>query len=192
MNISNPLIPVILKILRESAHPHTLLGLVDLCTPALKQLIADDENAEIAIFQKNFFMMNALYNIQKQILDEGYYLSISPVEILLIASASAEAARVAKGGESELAAYYLNWQNLGSVTVEEIHLLLTDFWKKYLSVDKQADALSILEVQADAEWTDIRAAYQRLASVNHPDKGGSREEFVRVREAYEVLKAARA
>lgn len=48
----------------------------------------------------------------------------------------------------------------------------------------------ILEIPGDSTDADIKAAYRRLAKLYHPDKSGdqnSRDKFIDVNEAYEVL-----
>lgn len=44
-----------------------------------------------------------------------------------------------------------------------------------------------LKVTETASQDDIKKAYRRLASKHHPDKGGSKDEFQRIEEAYRVL-----
>jgi len=55
-------------------------------------------------------------------------------------------------------------------------------------------ALSVLEVDADASFTEIRSAYRRLAKANHPDTSPDDAEaatrFQAVQAAYEVLRKA--
>ncbi len=55
-------------------------------------------------------------------------------------------------------------------------------------------ALDVLEVEADADFETIRAAWRRLAKVNHPDvKPGDAEAAVRfqaIQAAYDVLRSA--
>ena len=55
-------------------------------------------------------------------------------------------------------------------------------------------ALSILGLESDAEFRDVRGAYRRLAKEHHPDlKQGDKEAEKRFREiqaAYDVLKSA--
>lgn len=46
---------------------------------------------------------------------------------------------------------------------------------------------SILGVEKTASEADIKKAYRKLASKLHPDKGGSKEEFQKLQEAYSVL-----
>ena len=50
----------------------------------------------------------------------------------------------------------------------------------------------VLGVPEDASLDALRAAYKRLASKHHPDKGGDIEQFRQVQAAYEALSAKRA
>jgi hypothetical protein len=55
-------------------------------------------------------------------------------------------------------------------------------------------ALDVLEVETDADFDEIKAAWRRLAKANHPDAAPGDEEaakrFQQVQAAYEVLKKA--
>jgi hypothetical protein len=55
-------------------------------------------------------------------------------------------------------------------------------------------ALDVLDVQVDAVFEDVKAAYRRLAKVNHPDVNQNDAEaaarFQAVQAAYEVLRKA--
>jgi len=50
-----------------------------------------------------------------------------------------------------------------------------------------ASPAKILNVREGASAGDLRKAYKRLALETHPDKGGSKEEFQKVQNAYEKL-----
>jgi curved DNA-binding protein len=49
------------------------------------------------------------------------------------------------------------------------------------------DYYKTLGIDRNASAEDIKKAYRRLASKNHPDKGGSTEEFQRLQAAYDAL-----
>jgi len=50
-----------------------------------------------------------------------------------------------------------------------------------------SDYYSILGVDRNASPEDIKRAYRRLASQNHPDKGGNTQRFQEIQAAYETL-----
>lgn len=49
------------------------------------------------------------------------------------------------------------------------------------------DYYSVLGVSRDATEDEIKRAYRKLAAKHHPDRGGSKEEFQRIEEAYRIL-----
>jgi curved DNA-binding protein CbpA len=44
-----------------------------------------------------------------------------------------------------------------------------------------------LELSRNCTFEEIKQQYRTLAQINHPDKGGSEEKFIRIKEAYETL-----
>ena len=56
------------------------------------------------------------------------------------------------------------------------------------TVTSSAEARTILGVEAGVEAADLKKAYKVAALKAHPDKGGSQAEFIRVTQAYELLK----
>lgn len=50
-----------------------------------------------------------------------------------------------------------------------------------------SDYYNILGVSKDASVDDIKNAYKKLARINHPDKGGDKDRFQKIQEAYETL-----
>ena len=49
------------------------------------------------------------------------------------------------------------------------------------------EAYQILGLPRDATAAQVKAAYRRLVSEAHPDRGGEAAEFIRIRAAYEIL-----
>lgn len=49
------------------------------------------------------------------------------------------------------------------------------------------DYYRILGINKNATPEEIKKAYRKLASIHHPDKGGSKEEFQKIEEAYRTL-----
>ncbi|QLK25742.1 J domain-containing protein [Natrinema zhouii] len=50
----------------------------------------------------------------------------------------------------------------------------------------------ILGLSPDADDRAVRRAYRSLLKVHHPDQGGSREQFLRIKDAYEAILGERA
>jgi DnaJ-class molecular chaperone len=50
-----------------------------------------------------------------------------------------------------------------------------------------SDYYKILGISRDASIDDIKQAYKTLARKHHPDRGGNKEEFQKIQEAYETL-----
>jgi hypothetical protein len=182
----NPLIMPILAYLREQNSSCSLINLINLCEQDLLILIGKDVNYQIGIFQKNFFVMNALYQIKNDVQTEGFSLTILPMDISMVPNYDKSKSTLANR-DTELANYYLNWSNLESITTEEVEDLFNSFWQKYSAIDKVDMALTSLGLKQDADWSDVRQAYKKRIAINHPDKGGCAERFIETREAYEVL-----
>ncbi|TYK67061.1 DNA-J related domain-containing protein [Colwellia echini] len=187
--MTNPLIIPILGYLKIQKSVCSLLDLVDLCQSDLASLIGKDVEPQIALFQKNFLIMNALYQIQRDIQSEGFLLNIFPMQIMLVANNNtSECALTSR--DNDLANYYLDWKNLDNVTTAEVDDLFTSFWKKYNAVDKTESALITLGLALGVTWAEVRQAYLKKIAICHPDKGGNTEDFIAIREAYEVLSAS--
>eukprot|EP00826_Nyctotherus_ovalis_P060959 TRINITY_DN8622_c0_g1_i3.p1 TRINITY_DN8622_c0_g1~~TRINITY_DN8622_c0_g1_i3.p1 ORF type:complete len:179 (+),score=36.90 TRINITY_DN8622_c0_g1_i3:126-662(+) len=53
------------------------------------------------------------------------------------------------------------------------------------------DPYNVLEIAPGATNSIIKKTYRRRAIETHPDKGGSKEDFIRVKTAYDILSDAR-
>jgi len=73
-------------------------------------------------------------------------------------------------------------------TEANVKKILDNLWRCFATEDKHALALRTLELKADASRNDIVRSYRELISRHHPDRGGDRETFVNIRQAYEVLR----
>ena len=185
--MTNPLIILILRYLREQNNSCSLIDLVTLCDLDFISLIPRNVDPQIVIFQKNFFVMNALYQIQHDIQAEGGSLTILPLEICMIPN-RAGAKESLTTRDTDLARYYLDWSNLNNITVEEVETLFASFWQRYRTVDKIDAALTTLGVDKNMSWFEIRKAYQKKIIISHPDKGGRADDFIETRAAYETLR----
>lgn len=62
------------------------------------------------------------------------------------------------------------------------------FWQRFATEDEQTMALRTLKLKADASRREITRSYRELISQHHPDKGGDRDTFINIRQAYEYLR----
>lgn len=51
----------------------------------------------------------------------------------------------------------------------------------------QSQALQLLELNEGASPQEVKAAYRRKAMLHHPDKGGRKEDFILIKQAYDYL-----
>jgi len=132
--------------------------------------------------------MNALYQLQTELFEQGMYLSISPLDIRLEPVADSGASALpTDNAAAPLRAYYLDWENFSQTSHADVETMLNRFMERYLAIDERLEALQTLELPADAPWETIKQAYRRLAAQHHPDKGGDPARFRAIRGAYEIL-----
>ncbi len=140
------------------------------------------------LFRAHFLLKHALYTLQNSYLAErSYFLDINLVKI---------SRRPYVEGISELAAhgsvkaYYLDIRHYFETEEEEVNDLLDQFWRKFLANDDRQAALSVLDLPAWADHTQVKAQYRKLAQVHHPDKGGCEEQFKKIAAAKRLLDRA--
>lgn len=185
----NPLIIPILDILREAREKIGEYDLICKLEQRGFEFPVEDESYNMAMFKKHFMTMNALYHLQQELFEDGYYLDITALDINIQPLAGkTEQQAIMDSAEQKVRDYYLDWSHYDATTEAEIEKLLKGFWDKYFAIDKQADALKVLELGSEATWDEIKQAYRRLVIEHHPDKGGSSKRFIEIREAYEVLR----
>jgi len=185
----NPLIIPILAILKTATDK---IGEYDIICRLEEQGMvfpADNDSYNVAIFKKHFMIMNALYHLQQELFEDGYYLNITVLDITIEPlGPSTNQQLLMDAAEHNIRDYYLDWRHFDNTSEDEINELLSNFWQMYYAQDKQGEALEILELNSDAGWDRVKRAYRRLAAEHHPDKGGNDARFIEIREAYEVLK----
>lgn len=190
----NPLLPLVLELLRETptgVSEYELLKKIEARGEYFSAPVtAHDGDAQLALFQKHFLVMNALYRLQEMLWrEEQLWLSISPLRIALEMMDSAAAANnIAMHGEDALRKYYLDWQQFIATDSAAVTQLLASFWTRYAAHDRRAEALAILQLDGAADTAAIKRQYRRLAATTHPDRGGDAAHFLAVRAAYEILR----
>ncbi|MBU2713057.1 DNA-J related domain-containing protein [Zooshikella harenae] len=182
----NPLKATIQTILYQCSGPISEHQLI--CELKARQLISDTSTLD-SLYYIHFLVMNALYQLQTELLDQAWYLSISPLEINLLrtCTSSTDNALAEDVGGCLLRDYYLDWRNLEGVNREGLQKLMDQFWYRFAAWDQRSDALTVLGLNCTAQWQDIQLAYRKKAAELHPDKGGDAVRFREVRTAYEVL-----
>ena len=157
----NPLLPLVLHLLHETPEgcsEYELLKRLEACSDVFATVSGE---AQLALFQKHFLLMNALYRLQITLWqDERLWLQISPLRIALGASPiAADTQDLANGDERVLSDYYLDWRNFSDADSDSVNELLAGFWRRYLAQDDQQHALDMLELNADADWPAIKQRY---------------------------------
>ena len=199
----NPITAIILASLKK--HPtgfseYTLIQAIE--TAGLFDALDSqaDSQAELALFQKHFLTMNALYHLQTTLWEEeALYLSISALNIHLVPytkpdgveEAVTSSTRLPEQSRNEaLKSYYLDWSHYNEADEASVVRLLNSFWERFLNPEQRQQALDVLEITQQApDQTTIKRQFRQLAAKHHPDKGGDPANFIAIREAYEVLLA---
>lgn len=187
---ANPLIASLLALLQRadgSYKVHELMAALRL--QGVIPLLADDE--QLQLFRLNFLIMNALYQLQAELYEEGWWLVISTLDIRLEPLASnADAGSALVRGEA-LRSYYLDWQVFWQTDREEVEALLGSFWRACERDEHRAEALTLFALPTGAQPDAIRRRWRELALQHHPDRGGDADTFIRLRWAWEHLKSAK-
>lgn len=185
---NNPLIIPILDILRETEDVLSEHELITRLKQQLESLPVSSQTAQLALFQTHFLVMNALFQLQQRLWEDDVCLSISPLAIFLKPGIQGDGGElVEQGVDEQLRSYYLDMNNLRDTSADEVDALLSGFWQHYLAHDKQLDAFEVLGLGVDSNWPQVQGRYRSLAAQHHPDRNGCPEQFMRVREAYEIL-----
>jgi hypothetical protein len=192
-SLDNPLIWPLLTLLRASQQSwkvHVLASELE-----IKGLLPDlDQDANKALFKRNFLLMNALYQLQDMLLPD-HWLQIQAMDIQLLAQLPSNIAILLKQNDA-LRNYYLDWSHFDT-SAEGIEALLNSFWGRYKHdlgkleqiIDK-TQALQIFALDERASNQDIRRQWRKLALKWHPDRtSGNVVKFRQVCEAWQILRA---
>ena len=184
---ANPLIAPLLVLLQRADGSYKVHELM----AALRQqgaipVLADDE--QLQLFRVNFLIMNALYQLQAELYEEGWWLVISSLDIRLEPLADTPEASHAFAVGDNLCSYYLDWQVFWQTDRAEVEALLNRFWRAYDGEGHKAEALALFELNEGASQEAIRRRWRELALQHHPDRGGDAETFIRIRWAWQCLR----
>jgi hypothetical protein len=188
---NNPLIVPILALLHDTPEGMSEHELITQLMSEGDHFTEQASSGNLALFQKHFLVMNALYQIQDSMLEWGMSLQIDPLLIKFVASKEATpSAGMDISANEPLRRYYLDWGNLHETTESDVSNLLRGFWDRYYAIDKQTESLQRLGLTGSEKmsWEIIQRRYRELITLHHPDKGGEPAQFIEIREAYELLK----
>ena len=183
----NPLIAPLLVLLQQAAGSYKVHELM----AALRQQgaiprLADDE--QLQLFRVNFLIMNALYLLQAELYEEGWWLVISTLDIRLEPLAGNQEVNHGFAVGENLRSYYLDWQVFWQTGREEVEALLASFWRACDGAGQREEALALFGLAMDATPEAIRRRWRELALAHHPDRGGDAETFIRIRWGWECLR----
>ncbi|CAJ1896997.1 MULTISPECIES: DNA-J related domain-containing protein [Aeromonas] len=185
---ANPLLAPLLALLRQASGSYKVHEL--LAELRRQEFIPPLPGDEQQLFRLNFLIMNALYQLQAELHDEGWWLLISTLDIRIEPLAPRNTASALARGEA-LRSYYLDWQVFWQTDREEVEALLGSFWRAYARDEHRAEALTLFALPAGAGPDAIRRRWRELALQHHPDRGGDADTFIRLRWAWEHLKTAK-
>lgn len=187
--LDNPLGALLLQLLEHRPEGYAIHHLVaDLEAERPFPELADEP--QLGLFKKNFLVMNALFELQGYLFDDGLYLEISTLNIRLLPQQAAHGRALAEGSQGGLKAYYLDWSNYTDTSLEEVEALLEHFLRASASPDRRRRALAVLELEPAASREMIQRQYRRLVARHHPDRGGDPQRFIAIRGAWELLKTS--
>ena len=189
----NPFIGPILTLLKQ--HPDglsefELLRALQAAYPMLDTL-ADEPN--LKLFRQHFFIMNALYQLQRRVWqDDGVKLDILPTCVRIEISSTEQIAlattsELSDSVEAKLADYYLDWRSYDETNEEDVAALLDSFFHGLDNASEKQQAYKKLALTDSASESEIKRQYRKLVHYAHPDRGGSAEDFIELRHAFEVL-----
>lgn len=174
-------------------------------TEVLKDLFPGEDpfgtGLSLDLFEKHFLLYRRLYLFADELLVTDWRLSIANIRIKLLDEEQARREGlwdVPEGGETALAeaqlrGYYLNWDNLHTMTQDKLEDMVDKTWARIFGQPDLAEierAAGVLGVSAEASAGEVRRRYRELCHVHHPDHGGSTEGFDALRQAYAVLVSA--
>ncbi|CAM4282784.1 DNA-J related domain-containing protein [Pseudoalteromonas byunsanensis] len=186
----NPLVDTIFLIISDQQihKVHTLAGML-----SHQQVFPKlDEEPNKELFKKNFLIMNALYQLQNELLQEGLYLSVSGMHIQL-----SNISKKTPQTSDPLRDYYLDWQNY-ETTKDEVIELLDAFWQNFDSPSSLTSVPAAVIQDICKHWQlpypyqrqQLKKVWRQQAVIQHPDKDeGCAKRFKQLKEEYDLLKA---
>ena len=184
-----PILDEIFSVLSNGEHykVHTLAA--HLQAVELLQQLDEDPNQDL--FKRNFVLMNSLYTLQAELIEDGIYLHVDSMDIYLADKGQALELN------TPLRSYYLDWQNYHTDN-KEIEALLDSFWQQFsyqqYSTNQPLDKATVdnlcqqWQITQPLEEKVIRRRWRQLALKYHPDKGSDDDlMFKQLQDEYQQL-----
>ncbi|MFC3149607.1 DNA-J related domain-containing protein [Litoribrevibacter euphylliae] len=135
------------------------------------------------LFQTNFVVMNALYQLNKD--KPNHHYEIHSLKVCKHPNQSnSHSTDITEVDPLEI--YYLDWANFNQ-SEQEINELINHFWERMLVIDFEDGDLQTLDLIKPVTLAEIKQQYRKLSQQHHPDKGGDAEYFVEIQQAYTRL-----
>jgi DnaJ-domain-containing protein 1 len=140
---------------------------------------------DLGLFRQHFLLFHLLYRLRDRWRAEASAdLEIGPLCIARLAYRPGEAALAA---DDPLRAYYLDLTQLAATGAEEVAALLAGVDRRLRADSKREAALTVLGLDASADFAATKAHYRRLAMRHHPDRGGDPQRLQAINDAMAVL-----
>lgn len=147
------------------------------------------------LFSAHFLCMHALYHLKNHYShnqsDKKFTLIIQSVRVERVEVYDDvnlnEELPTAIEKIDHLESYYLNTKHYFETQEDEIDDMIKSFWEQYIAQDNKQEALDVLQLPISADAKMIKTRYLQLVQKHHPDKGGSVEMFIKIRDAKTVL-----
>ncbi|TMP32538.1 DNA-J related domain-containing protein [Pseudoalteromonas rubra] len=147
-----------------------------------------DDDPDKALFKRNFLLMNALYQLQQEFAEQGYFLQVEAMDIRLLE----QQARSTLQKQDPLRDYYLDWRNYDT-SKDEVTALLTQFWQRYMKMpetgaEQHVELIDKWQLPRPYSRRQLSKRWRTLAFTAHPDQQGEQALFQQLQEEYELLK----
>lgn len=139
----------------------------------------------LGLFRQHFLLFHALYLLRDRLWQQqSAFLEIDALNICL---RPYQAGSQALSNSDPLRNYYLDLNNMDSMTVQQLETWLARFWLKFTHPKARAQALAELELEDPVDEQTIKRQYRKLAMQHHPDRGGDNERLQVINQAMNTL-----
>lgn len=153
--------------------------------------LSDVTDSQLALFQLHFVLYHLLYRIADRWMQtETAYLDIGLARVKIAPWQNTVPQLTDSKG-----AYYADWRNYWRMTPLALSERLTQFWQFYqqrygsvsaISVSDD-EALSLLQLDWPCSLVELKKAFRKQSLKHHPDRGGDKQNFVRLSLAYQKV-----